>query len=82
LIDRNQMGHFAGNVLEVENREGAKVLVMSSQARESLETGQVSSLEKHARIVSSPIPTIERVEGGSARCMLAGVHLPRRQILD
>ncbi len=82
LIDRDQMGHFAGNVLEVENREKEKVLVMSSQAHESLDTAQIGALEKYARIVSAPIPTIERVEGGSARCMLAGVHLPRRQPLD
>ena len=82
LIDRDQMGHFAGNVLEVENREGTKVLVMSSQARASLDASQINALGKHARIVSAPIPTIERVEGGSARCMLAGVHLPRRRVLD
>ena len=82
LIDRDQMCHFAGNVLEVENRDGEKVLVMSSQALESFRPGQLETLRKHARIVASPIPTIERIEGGSARCMIASVHLPRRVVLD
>ena len=82
LIDRDQMGQFAGNVLEVEDRDGEKVLVMSSQALESFRSGQLEILRKNARIVASPIPTIERVEGGSARCMIAGVHLPRREVLD
>ena len=82
LIDRDQMGHFAANVLEVKNSDGEKVLVMSSQALESFRSDQLENLRKHARIVASPIPTVERVEGGSARCMIADVHLPRREVLD
>ncbi len=82
LIDRDQMGHFAGNVLEVENRDGEKVLVMSGQAMESFRPEQLENLRKHTRIVASPIPTIERIEGGSARCMIAGVHLQRHEVLD
>jgi len=81
LIDRDQMGHFAGNVLEVESRGRERVLVMSSQALQAFVLGQIKTLQKHARIVTSAIPTVERVEGGSIRCMIAGIHLPRREFL-
>ena len=82
LIDRDQMTHFAGNVIEVENRHGEKVLVMSTEAHDAFRPEQLETLGRYARIVHSPIPTVETVEGGSARCMIAGIHLPRKPVLD
>jgi hypothetical protein len=54
------------------------VLVLSLRALESLTQDQRTRLERHARLVAVPIPTIERYGGGSVRCMLAEIHLPRR----
>lgn len=74
-----QMHSFAGNMLELRTRTGATIVAMSDTARSSLSAGQSRQLQEAAgRIVSSPIPTIERLGGGSVRCMLAEVHLPRK----
>ena len=75
-ISYHQMNHFAGNMLQVENNEGEKLLVMSSQAYQSLTKEQVSELEKYNKIVHSSLTTIETNGGGSARCMMAEIHLP------
>jgi hypothetical protein len=75
-ISYAQMNHFAGNMLQVENKEGEKLLVMSSQAFESLTSEQVQLLTGFNRIIHSPLTTIETNGGGSARCMMAEVHLP------
>lgn len=75
-ITLEQMNHFAGNMLQVQNKEGQPLLVMSSQAYESLRTEQVRELEKYNRIVHAPLTTIETNGGGSARCMMAEIHLP------
>ena len=75
LIDLTQMEHFAGNVLQLRT-SSASVMAMSTQACLAFRPDQRSIIEKHARIVESPIPLIEGIEGGSARCMLAGIHLP------
>jgi hypothetical protein len=75
-ITLEQMNHFAGNMLEVQNKEGKTLLVMSKSARQSLNNEQVKVLEKYAEIVATDLSTIETIGGGSARCMLAEVHLP------
>lgn len=75
-ITLHQMNQFAGNMLQVENKDGEKLLVMSSQAYESLTTEQLQELNRYNRIVHSPLTTIETNGGGSARCMMAEVHLP------
>lgn len=77
-ITLDQMNHFAGNMLQVENQQGEKLLVMSSQAYESLGAAQVAQLESFNRILHSPLTTIETNGGGSARCMLAEIHLDPR----
>ena len=74
-ITLDQMNHFAGNMLQVHNAQGEKLLVMSSQAYESLTAAQVEKLGSYNRILHSPLTTIETNGGGSARCMLAEVHL-------
>lgn len=74
-IDYNQMNHFAGNMLAVRSEGGESILVCSQQAADSLTPEQRSQLAKYARLVAAPIPTIERLGGGSARCMMAEVFL-------
>ncbi len=77
-ISLQQMNHFAGNMLQVQNSLGEKLLVMSGQAYQSLTPGQVNRLSSFNKIISSPLDTIEANGGGSARCMMAEVFLPVR----
>jgi hypothetical protein len=74
-IDLDQMNRFAGNMLQVQNDQGKKFLVMSSQAYESLTEDQRSRLQEFNEIVHSPLHTIESNGGGSARCMMAEIFL-------
>jgi len=76
-ITLDQMNHFAGNMLQVENDRQEKLLVMSSQAYQSLYPDQVKKLGAFNRIVHAPLTTIETNGGGSARCMLAELHLAK-----
>lgn len=70
-ISFDQMRQFAGNMLELRNSEGKKILVMSATAKHSLTSEQLSILEQDALIVAPDIHTIETAGGGSARCMIA-----------
>jgi len=72
-ITLKQLHHFAGNMLQVKNREGEPLLIMSTQAFNSLTATQVEKLGSFNRIIHSPLDTIENAGGGSARCMLAEV---------
>lgn len=71
-----QLDAFAGNMLELRNDSGERVLAMSQQAYDSLNQEQRATLAANARIVKAPIDNIESSAGGSVRCMLAEVHLP------
>ncbi len=75
-ISYDQLNHFAGNMLQIENNEEEKLLVMSTQAYQSLTEEQVLKLSSYNRIIHSPLTTIETNGGGSARCMMAEIHLP------
>jgi hypothetical protein len=75
-ITAEQMNEFAGNMLQVHNADGERLLVMSSRAYQSLTAVQVERLSAFNRIVHAPLTTIETNGGGSARCMLAEIHLP------
>ncbi|MFV8378220.1 citrulline utilization hydrolase CtlX [Flavobacterium sp. LB3R33] len=77
LITEAQMNNFAGNMLEVRGANDKRYLVMSAAAHQSLTTKQIEQLEKHAEILSSSLDTIEACGGGSARCMMAEIFLPR-----
>ncbi|KQR71221.1 citrulline utilization hydrolase CtlX [Pedobacter sp. Leaf176] len=77
-ISLEQMNRFAGNMLQVANRMNENLLVMSEQAYLSLNAEQISKLEKYNRIIYAPLYTIEKNGGGSARCMLAEIHLPTK----
>ena len=76
-ITEEQMFQFAGNMLEIEGENGKKLFAMSAAAHAALTEEQVKLLEEHVDIVSSPIPTIEYCGGGSVRCMLAEIYLPK-----
>jgi len=76
VISFDQMHHFAGNMLQVNNKQGEKLLVMSSQAYAALTKEQTEKLSHYNTIIYSPLNTIEINGGGSARCMMAEVHLP------
>lgn len=76
-ITENQMHHFAGNMLQVLGADDTRYLVMSSQAFDSLNASQINSIEKHCEIIHSSLDTIEICGGGSARCMMAEVFLPK-----
>lgn len=76
-ISFEQMEKFAGNMLELDG-DGQSVLAMSQRAYDCLTDAQRATLEKYARLVASPIDTIEDCGGGSVRCMLAEIYLPRK----
>jgi hypothetical protein len=75
-LSADQIANFAGNAIELQNRRGEKLLVLSSRAAEALTGEQRERLSRYARLVPLELPTIE-LGGGSARCMLATIHLPR-----
>lgn len=77
LITEAQMNNFAGNMLEIRGANDKRYLVMSAAAHQSLTPKQIEQLEKHAEILSSSLDTIEACGGGSARCMMAEIFLPR-----
>ncbi|GFR90871.1 amidinotransferase [Elysia marginata] len=74
-ITEKQMYNFAGNVLELNGRNGG-VLVMSTTAYESLSEDQKKRINKYVSIIYSPIPNIETNGGGGVRCMIAELFLP------
>lgn len=76
-ITEAQMHHFAGNMLQVKGANGRKYMVMSAAARQSLRPEQIALIEKYCTILSSDLTTIETCGGGSARCMMAEVFLPK-----
>jgi len=77
-ITEEQMYHFAGNMLQVIGANDQRFMVMSSAAYNSLRNDQVKAIEKHCAIIHSPLDTIETCGGGSARCMMAEVFLPKK----
>lgn len=78
-ISEDQTQRFAGNMLELNTVEGEAIMVMSESAYRALTAEQIASIEKHSRIISSSLDTIEGCGGGSARCMMAEVFLPKKE---
>jgi hypothetical protein len=76
-VDYAQLRQFACNLIELRSRGGDPVIAVSSAARRSLRPDQLRLLESFGTLAESDIPTIEAVGGGSVRCMIADVHLPR-----
>jgi hypothetical protein len=77
LITEDQVNSFAGNMLEVKGTDERRYLVMSQSAHQSLTKKQIAQIEEHVTILSSSLDTIEACGGGSARCMMAEIFLPR-----
>jgi hypothetical protein len=76
-ITETQMHQFAGNMLQVKGAGNTKYMIMSKAAHKSLRPDQIETIEKHCEILSSDLETIETCGGGSARCMMAEVFLPK-----
>ncbi len=75
--DTAEMNGVAGNLLALRARRGDPLVAMSEAALRALAPDRLRCIERHGAIVAVPIPTIERLGGGSVRCMLAEVFLPR-----
>ncbi|MEQ9406056.1 MAG: arginine deiminase-related protein [Cyclobacteriaceae bacterium] len=76
-ISEEQKEQFAGNMLQVKGNNGPLV-VMSSAAYHSLDQKQIECISAHGKILHSDIHTIEKLGGGSARCMMAEIFLPKQ----
>lgn len=76
-ITREQMHCFAGNMLQVKNNKDEKFLIMSQTAFVCLRKEQKEMLEAYSTLLPVAVPTIEEVEGGSVRCMMAEVFLEK-----
>lgn len=76
-ISESQVTNFAGNMLQVLGENNKRYLVMSKSAYESLSKQQITDIEKYCEIIYSSLDIIEACGGGSARCMMAEVFLPK-----
>jgi hypothetical protein len=76
-LSAGQIANFAGNAIELHNKDGEKLLGLSNRAARALTKDQRERLSCYARLVPLELPTIE-LGGGSARCMIATIHLPPR----
>lgn len=79
IISEEQMNHFLGNTLQLENDKKERFLVMSNTAYQSLNAGQINAINKYSQILVFDIPTIEKYGGGGVRCMLAEIFLPKAE---
>jgi len=77
-ISRKQMSAFAGNMLEVKNKAGEPILILSLTAYESLTEEQKNQLGSFAKLLPISVPTVEQAEGGSVRCMIAEIFLHKK----
>ena len=77
-ISREQMHCFAGNMLELQNDNKEKFIVISETAYQSLRKDQKQMLEAYGELIPIDVPTIEQVEGGSVRCMMAEIFIEPR----
>lgn len=77
-ISEEQLNRFAGNMLQLKGSQDKRYLVMSSSAYNSLTSEQISRIDEHCLILHSNLETIETLGGGSARCMIAEVFLPKK----
>jgi hypothetical protein len=78
-ISFQQMNSFAGNLLEVEDKNGDAIVIISEAATKSMLPGQLNTITRFADLLQVNVQTIEKFGGGSVRCMLCGVHLQKRK---
>jgi hypothetical protein len=74
-LSADQIANFAGNAIELHNKRGQKLIILSSCAIQALNEEQRETLTRYGRLVPLELTTIE-LGGGSARCMIATIHLP------
>src|SRR5262245_30112735 len=77
-IDLKQLEQFAGNVLQLQTKTDRSLLAISTAACLALRIEQREAIQRFTQLVESPLPVFEGIGRGSARCMMADVHLPRR----
>ncbi|TVZ57018.1 hypothetical protein OD91_2322 [Lutibacter sp. Hel_I_33_5] len=77
-ITEEQVNNFAGNMLQVRGKNDELFLIMSQAAFDSLTVSQIQKINNHCEIISSSLDTIEACGGGSARCMMAEIFLPKK----
>ncbi|NND34478.1 MAG: amidinotransferase [Saprospiraceae bacterium] len=75
-ITPDQLHTFNGNALQILDQYGNAIIFMSDSARRSLTLEQKSALEEYGKILSTSLETIEKLGGGSARCMMAEIFTP------
>ena len=73
------MASFVGNMLELADARGNKLILLSETAYQSLSSDQKTSLQKHAKLLPIAIPIIEKIGGGSVRCMVAEIFLCKKE---
>ena len=78
-LSLDQIDHFAGNMLEAKNKANESFLIMSSRAYKAMNEAQIIQIQRYSQIIHAPLTTIENYGGGSARCMLAEIFLPRQE---
>ena len=76
-ITEEQLKHFAGNMLQLRGGNDERYLVMSQAAYQALNTAQIDTINEHCKIIYSSLEIIETCGGGSARCMMAEIFLPK-----
>jgi hypothetical protein len=76
-VSYEQMKNFVANCMEVTNNKGERILVLSQRAYQHLEESQKKRLENYVKLLPCPLDTIETYGGGSARCMIAEIFLPK-----
>lgn len=76
-ISYEQMKNFVANCLEVKNNKGERILILSERAYKHIDDSQKKRLENYVKLLPCPLDTIETYGGGSARCMIAEIFLPK-----
>lgn len=77
-IDYTQVKNFAGNMLELKDIEGNPIIVLSQTAMNCLTSNQIESLKKYGDLLPLNVNTIEKIGGGSVRCMIAEIFLTKK----
>lgn len=77
-IDFNQVKNFAGNMLELKNKDGEPLIVLSQTAYNCLHLNQIDAIKKYGKLLSLKVDTIEKIGGGSVRCMIAEIFLTKK----
>ncbi len=77
-IDYTQVKNFAGNMLELKGSEGNSIIVLSQTAMNCLTSSQIESLKKYGDLLPLNVNTIEKIGGGSVRCMIAEIFLTKK----